>query len=573
MAWRQTRYASVATTIVILAALASAALLTLVSCNPRHLRTEVFVTELSHAESIPRHGLFELSFRHNGVYNNNFFDVRLEVVFISPGGSRRRANGFFYTGDLWKVRFRPDEPGRWSYTYVMTGKESCITQGKGAFQCIPSKDEGGLRRHPENPYRWIFSDGKPYFPIGLQDCIYAQGAQPAVAAIDGERRSDKGRQVSLEDYFSIYGQAGFNLFRFSQRNCSYLLYDDLDTYREKECLATDDLLSLARKYGLRVMFGFFGYHGTYVPSASRPVRVLKRFTQKALGKKMEAIGTPDDQKTITKEKRFVDYCVARWGVYVDFWELLNERHASDEWSTLMADYVRSIDPDRKPVSTSWEKPFLQAIDINAPHWYESEHDLQSDLRVQQQAAKWKLAGKPVIVAEQGNSGMNWDPLSGLRMRIRAWTALFQEISFIFWNTSWSKAGMHEGRFTPGASSNIYLGPEERNYIRALQEFAAWLDAGVRMSPLELVPSGRVRAYGLISKTMAAAYLHHIQDHTTTLSGLTLRLPETIRPTASRNAEWIDPASGRIVARMPVSPGVATLEVPPFKVDLALRMNL
>ena len=39
--------------------------------------------------------------------------------------------------------------------------------------------------------------------------------------------------------------------------------------------------------------------------------------------------TPEDHELVEKEKRFVAYCVARWGVYADFWELLNERKASD----------------------------------------------------------------------------------------------------------------------------------------------------------------------------------------------------------------------------------------------------
>jgi hypothetical protein len=170
---------------------------------------------------------------------------------------------------------------------------------------------------------------------------------------------------------------------------------------------------------------------------------------------------------------------------VDFWELLNERHASDEWASTMADHVRSIDPDRKLISTSWEMPSLSAIDINVPHWSESESELQSDRRVQEVATEWKQAGKPVIVGEQGNTGMNWDPLSGQRMRLRTWTALFQEISVIFWNTSWSKAGMHGGRYSPGKVANIYLGLEERGYIRVLQDFASRLDAGVRMTPVEV----------------------------------------------------------------------------------------
>ena len=192
--------------------------------------------------------------------------------------------------------------------------------------------------------------------------------------IDGDMTRTHGRRVSPEEYFSIYGNAGFNLFRFSQQNCSFQLYDDLDNYRIAESIATDKLLSLAREKGFRVMFGFFG-------SGLRPEN---RYIM--LG------NAPSDLENIKKEKRFIDYCIARWGVYTDFWELLNECKASDEWTTLMANYVRSIDPYRKSISTSWEKPYLKAIDIDSPHWYESESELQSDLRVKQQAEKWKQEG-------------------------------------------------------------------------------------------------------------------------------------------------------------------------------------
>jgi len=63
-------------------------------------------------------------------------------------------------------------------------------------------------------------------------------------------------------------------------------------------------------------------------------------------------------------------------------------------------------------------------------------------------------GKPVIVGEQGNAGMNWDPRSAVRMRIRAWTALFREIGLVFWNTSESKAAMFGGHYSPGKGAKI-----------------------------------------------------------------------------------------------------------------------
>ena len=41
------------------------------------------------------------------------------------------------------------------------------------------------------------------------------------------------------------------------------------------------------------------------------------------------------------------------------------------------------------------------------------------------------------------------------MRIRSWSALFQEIAFIFWNTSYARDGHY---------MDIWPGPQERQYI-------------------------------------------------------------------------------------------------------------
>jgi len=514
--------------------------------------------------------VLELSFQHNGAYRDNFLDVDLDTMLKSPSGSEHRAKGFFYGRDLWKVRFRPDEAGTWTYSYTFTGAGGFRRQGTGTFLCLPRNEDGQVRRNSENPFRWVFADGKPFFPIGLQDCIQINGGGIKDLVVDGEDREHPGRRVSPDEYFSIYGKAGFNLLRFSQKNCSYSLMDDLDHYRVAESIATDDLLSSARKNGFRIMFGFFGFHGKQ-QSDSRALNVLERAMNDALGRSTEAIETPEKRELFEKEKRFVAYCVARWGVYADFWELLNERKASDQWTTLMADYVRSVDPDHKPISTSWEKADLPAIDINAPHWYESENELNSDLRWQQLANKWKQPGKPVIVGEQGNAGMNWDPRSAVRMRIRAWTALFQEISLVFWNTSDSKAAMFGGHYTPGMGANIYLGPEERGYIRVLQEFASRLDVGVRMAPLSLSSPTLVRGYALVSTNSAGFYLQHAANHTTPVENAEVSFDFSPLGHQPLIGEWIDPATGAVVSRVNVPTRPTKLQVPPFKIDIVLSV--
>ena len=548
----------------------------LVLCAGLPVPDQTLASVSQNRDIIPRYGLFELSIKPDATYDNPFFDVALEARFIAPDGGWRAIKGFHYGGGVWKIRFRPDQAGRWTYTYVMSGKGGFRKEKGGTFDSTPSIAEGPVWRHPENPHRWVFANGKPYFPVGLQDCVSPRGGSqlPDDMVIDGEGRTDNaGRRISQEEYFSIYGQAGFNLFRFSQQNCSYPLLDDLDHYREAESIATDKLLSLARKHGFRVMFGFFGFYRSWL-YGSRPVRIFNRILQSVLGVQVERPIHYENHEILSKEKRFIDYAVARWGVYVDFWELLNEREASDTWTTLIANYVRSVDPDRKPISTSWEKPHLAAIDINAPHWYESESELQSDLRVVEKASEWKAAGKPVIVGEQGNTGMNWDPLSGQRMRIRAWTALFQEISLVFWNTSWSKAGMHGGQYSAGRVANIYLGPEERSYIRVLHDFSGRLDAGARMLFVESSSPDSVRAYGLFSNVGAGVYLHHFNNHTSAVkqTKITIEFPRSKKPTKELFGEWIEPSTGRVLTRVRVLPRRQTLDVPPFTVDLALLIT-
>ena len=332
--------------------------LSLVVCRNRDQRaSELFLIERNVPSAVPRYEVTELAFQHNGVYRDNFLDVHLEANLRSPSGIEHRATGFFYDRDLWMIRFRPDEPGTWTYTYTFISTGGFRKRGSGTFLCLPSNKDGPVRRNPDNPFRWVFADGKPYFPIGLQDCVYIKGGRLQDFVIDGEDRNRPGRAMSASSYFQTYGQAGFNMFRFSQKNCSYSLFDDLDHYRVAEGIATDELLSAAHENGFRIMFGFFGFHGRQ-QSDIRVLNVLERAVNNALGRPKEAIEAPENRELLEKEKRFVAYCVARWGVYADFWELLNERRASDQWTTLMADYVRSVDPDHKPISTSWEKARL-----------------------------------------------------------------------------------------------------------------------------------------------------------------------------------------------------------------------
>lgn len=544
-------------------------------CKRGAAAVEVSEAAVEHTPAVPRFGVFELTWRPARQFDDPFFALTVQAMLRGPDGTPRRVTGFYYGTTTWKVRFVPDQLGPWTFTYEITGPDGFRATGAGGFECVPSARPGPVRPDPANPFRWVVEAPgapdrvQPYFPVGLQDCVRVREGVLGTLPVDGEFHRDSSRPTPTDEYLALFGAAGFNLLRFSQKNCSYALYDDLDTYREAENMATDALLQQAQARGFRVMFGLFGYHGEWSHD-TRVLRALRRRVDRWFGFREEAILDPDDDETLAKEQRFAAYAVARWGAYVDFWELLNERTAEAQWITTMAELVRSLDPNRHPIGTSWQRPELPVIEINTPHWYESESELESDLRVAQQAARWKAFGKPVIVGEQGNKGMNWDPLSARRMRIRAWTALFEEIGLIFWNTSWSKRGMNQGIVRPDRPSNIYLGPDEREYVRILQDFATRLDAGVRMEPVAVSAPEAVRAYGLRSGRISAAYVVHGSTHDTPVDDLvvTLAPPRGSAP-AAWQAECIEPATGHPVLRAKIAASASiSLPVPAFLVDVA-----
>ncbi|MBI4605002.1 MAG: hypothetical protein HY721_23825, partial [Planctomycetes bacterium] len=345
-------------------------------------------------------------------------------------------------------------------------------------------------------------------------------------------------------YFRRYGRCGFNLLRFSQKNFSLELYRDLDRYLVQEAVMVDELLRCARKHGFRVLYGIFGY---------QPV-----FNQ-----------DPGNAEGMAKVKRFVKYSIDRWGAYVDFWEFLNEQHASDRWYEVMAPYLRDLDPYRHPIMTSWERPGLPGIEVNAPHWYQNEDERESDAVTSARAKDWKRHGKPVIVGEQGNHvdrkaappeiGGVWDSRSALRMRLRSWTAFFEEVAFVFWNTSYAK---------DGHNMNIWLGPKEREGVRALQSFACALGGGARPARVQVSAPGEARAYALASGDRAAVYLHHATDHRSALRGLQVTLDV---PRAAKGY-WYAPETAAVLGSFEAPAGQGRFAAPDFTVDLALLVT-
>ncbi len=525
------------------------------SCKGAETSAPISIASTTETATVTRYGIFEQTFsRSSAGFANPWEDVKVTMTLSSPTNRQVTVGGFYYGPNTWKARFAPDEVGNWTWIADFVDA-SGSTRSTGQLNVTTSDSPGFVRSNPANRFRWVFDDGTSYNALGIGDCIRGASADGSTRqwGFDGGFRpagQQSGGSTDIDTYLTAYSQAGVNLFRWSIDNCAYGLYKTIaaggNVYLEKEGLAGDTLVRKLQQYGVRTYMVIFGFNPPFAG---------------------QALSAGD----LNAIKRYVKYVVDRYGASVDFWELMNEAFATDEWYREVATYLRSIDPYKHPISTSWEKPGLGVIEINSPHWYEKESEFESDRDTwnrfgqspgTQAGSGWKAANKPVIVGEQGNTVQNWDDRSALRMRLRSWTTFFAEGTLIFWNSSFAKD------YRNPDAANIYLGPEERGYLKVLQDFTRRFDPNLAIVQIGVSNPARVRAYALSSATMYAAFLHAYTDHTNATIGISV----TIETRSAGTATWIEPATGRVLGSQLVAAGRQILAVPAFVTDVALKVR-
>jgi len=104
--------------------------------------------------------------RSRYAYRNPFTDLRVTATFRSPSGRQFVVEGFYDGDDEWRVRFMPDELGRWRW-FVRTEPPDERMAASGSFECVPSQLRGPLRVHPQNPLWFAFADGTPVYLLAF----------------------------------------------------------------------------------------------------------------------------------------------------------------------------------------------------------------------------------------------------------------------------------------------------------------------------------------------------------------------------------------------------------------------
>ena len=473
---------------------------------------------------------WELSFEM-GAYANPYDPAVIDVYaeLVSPKGETFRVNGFYYEGyrfsqqnkvevasrqtntDGWRIRFTPDEVGRWTYTlYAVDALGQTRMQSYDdtpfAFECRARAAEGFVRAaNTRYLKREAFVGGKrqdhAFFPVGPNVAWYSSADYHTYRKPFGIY--DYKRYFSLLSGNANYIRIWLNRYQYLSLygpehaildNGKPTVYFD-SSLNQKDAAELDVIVQDAAEQGITLMPCFFSF-GDFRDD-SEDLEQSQKYGSMPSGWRYNPYHTVlhlrdplaffTDPEAIRITGNLLRYIVARWGYAPNIvcWELWNEvgnvfkktglhepeARAIIEWHRQMAELLHACDPHQHLISTSigydGEVDLLlnglyEPLDVVQDHYYtnfqkaNSSRQMTYRLYEKAETMRQRYPDKPCFMGEYGlNSTVsgidypNKDP-KGIDLYNSAWSSLFSGAMgpASFWYwTSLDKCGLF-GRFKP-----------------------------------------------------------------------------------------------------------------------------
>lgn len=499
--------------------------------------------------NLPEKRIFEITVKSPVNLSNPWVEANLYAEFYDQDGKKIVMPGFYYGDDLWKIRFNPPSKGMWKWKVFWVPRGRVFTKS-GQFNSLYDTSKYYLKTNLTNPKRLTVDNVNIFNGLGISDTMYdlnyngtplddwaIGNSESFIATSSSGYKYYFNSDVvnSLSTYLETYGpsNAGFNLFRWNVGNSSQPLWSNLGfppSYWMIQGKIGDKLVETLKANDYHIWLTLFGNDIPF------------KFSH-----------DPSEQYLL---KNYVSYVYARYGAFVDIWEIGNEVSVPNTTENLIVSELRDLDFEHRPISIGSDSYNLVSGSIIAPHWYESEKIIDSDIKTVTHISEFDSFNKPVVIAEQGNKVANYDETSSLRMRIRAWTSFFDQGILIFWNQSDNR----EAKAGVFPNANIYLGEIERKYLKVLQDFTSGFPLNSKKVQYSLQSYG-VRGYGIDSMSKMAGYFFHYTDP---FSYTQFNL--ILKNNPGGKVEWIDPEDGKIISSQVCPPAQCYLVSPKFKTD-------
>lgn len=211
------------------------------------------------SDTVPRFGIWELEVVNDGDYENpfDFREIELRGSVRGPDGDSVAIFGFYdgeadgSEGGLWRLRFRPDEAGRWTYTYRWSDG---TPGGEGEFVVEETGALAPLAIDPSAPWYFRTARGDPFHFRGYD--LHVMAPYTPTGSLVAELSSIRARFDSLAgqgyNFTMLDGAIGRrtsdpNLWEESWWEDGDPLRFDLEAWR-----AFEQVLDAARRRGIHV---------------------------------------------------------------------------------------------------------------------------------------------------------------------------------------------------------------------------------------------------------------------------------------------------------------------------------
>lgn len=359
----------------------------------------------SSALTVPKYSKFEASFTLSNQTGNPYNPQENDVdADIHGPASTNVVVPAFWDGTCWRVRFAPTRTGHYRLTIVRNG--ATVTPPDltaSSFTCTPSSDPGYIRVDPRHPLCFVFDNGQPYYPLGM-DVAWTGGSVPPYPQM-----------------LPKLGAAHMNWARvwmnaWDNKNLEWASdkanNPPIGAYYQDAAKQWDAIFDSAAQNGVYIQMTL-QHHGEYTAQVD-PNWNDNPFNSANGGflQKPDDFFTNPEAIALTRAK--YRYIVARWGysTHLLSFELFNEvqniREASGHfddvvnWHKTMAATIRSIDVDHHLITTSNSDPGNSLSNIGLD--YDQVHIYTPDVASYFGGLGQNGATVPVFVGEWGPTG-------------------------------------------------------------------------------------------------------------------------------------------------------------------------
>ncbi|RAP76156.1 DUF5060 domain-containing protein [Paenibacillus montanisoli] len=344
----------------------------------------------------------ELEADYTNPYDPNQIDLSMELT--SPSGKKWKVNGFYDgTGFAWKIRFSPDETGKWSYRLHAASSGTESSGPEGSFEAIPSSNRGWIQLSQANKRFLEYRDGSTFYGIGV---AYPWG----ITDVNLDKIAEHGG--NLITYWNGNYDSSGNGGGDDQLQSATFGVEKIDPLK---ALRIDDLIESFEQRGLHMNFVIWP-HDSLADTLDGWPAAWKKSGYAAIGEAKDFFTSED---MWTHQEHLYRYIIARWGYSsaIGIWDLVCEINGTDgwvhgstadtdAWTTKVHDYFKEHDPYGHPTMGSmagsrqdyWDFGY-RTLDLADRENY---YNLNYKAYAQDIRKRWDSYEKPLIIGETGN---------------------------------------------------------------------------------------------------------------------------------------------------------------------------